>query len=193
MNIVSQSHQIKKRQKAKDVFITPKALAKHHILITNSVIKEQLKKSKNNWYDPFKNSGNYYNQYPKGVNKKWAEILKGRDFFEFSEANNANIVCSNHPYSITDEVLNHLISTFKKYPTQNAFFPNLHCISLLMSVEAITPRRMEYMEKAGWELVYIEKMKVYKWYGMSSIVIWLKKKFCNSLKKQIKYNRTVWK
>jgi len=30
--------------------------------------------------------------------------------------------------------------------------------------------------------IYIEKMKVYKWYGMSSIVIWLKKKICNSLK-----------
>jgi hypothetical protein len=49
------SHNIKKRHDPKDVFITPLKLAKKHI----DMIEYE---DTDIWFDPFKNSGNYYNQ-----------------------------------------------------------------------------------------------------------------------------------
>ena len=37
------------------------------------------------WYDPFRNSGSYYNQFPDAVSKEWSEIIDGRDFFQFNK------------------------------------------------------------------------------------------------------------
>ena len=69
-------HSIKKRSKANDVFITPLELAKNHIQMIEY-------EESDIWYDPFKNSGNYYNQFPND-NKVWSEILEGEDFFDFN-------------------------------------------------------------------------------------------------------------
>ena len=56
--------------------IAPTELAKKHI--------EMIEYNDNDiWYDPFKNSGNYYNNFPND-NKLWSEILDGKDFFDFS-------------------------------------------------------------------------------------------------------------
>ena len=51
------SHNIKKRKAPKDVFITPVELAKKHIDMIDY-------ENSDIWFDPFKNSGNYFNQYP---------------------------------------------------------------------------------------------------------------------------------
>ena len=78
-------HSIKKRSKANDVFITPLELAKNHIQMIEY-------EESDIWYDPFKNSGNYYNQFPND-NKVWSEILEGEDFFDFNME--VDIICSN--------------------------------------------------------------------------------------------------
>ena len=53
----NQSHQIKKRTKSNDVFLTPIELVKKHI--------EMIDYNPDDiWYDPFKNTGNYFNNYP---------------------------------------------------------------------------------------------------------------------------------
>ena len=70
-------HKIKNRKEAKDIFLTPIELAKNHINMIEC-------KENEIWYDPFKNSGNYYNNFPND-NKVWSEILEGKDFFEFNE------------------------------------------------------------------------------------------------------------
>ena len=54
------------------------------------------------WYDHFKGTGNYYNQFPN-VKKYWSEIIDGRDFFKTK--GKVNVLCSNPPYSILNKVL----------------------------------------------------------------------------------------
>lgn len=146
------NHQIKKRQKANDVFITPLKLAKKHI--------DEIKyKDTDIWYDPFKNTGNYYNQFPND-NKEWSEILDGKDFFDFNE--NVDIICSNPPYSIIDKVLEKSVSL------------NPRIISYLIGVGNLTTRRIENMNKCGYGLKKLIMLKVHKWFGMSFIVIFEK-------------------
>ena len=160
------SHSIKKRENPKDVFITPLKLAKSHIDMIEF-------KDDEIWYDPFKNTGNYYNQFPND-NKKWSEIIDGKDFFAFNEK--VDIICSNPPYSMIDAVL-------KKSLTFN---PRI--ISYLIGVNNLTPRRIEYMEKEGYFITKLHLLKVYEWYGMSYIVEWEK-----DAKPIINYDRVVWK
>tara|TARA_R100000951_G_C2522848_1_gene143967 strand:- start:15 stop:536 length:522 start_codon:yes stop_codon:yes gene_type:complete len=157
---------VKKREKPNDVFITPLQLAKNHI--------DMIPHNENDvWYDPFKNNGSYYNQFPN-ENKLWSEILEGKDFFEFNE--NIDVICSNPPYSLMDKVLKKSIEL------------NPHTISYLIGIHNLTTRRIEYMEKAGYYITKIHLTKVFKWFGMSIIVIWEKNK--NGI---IDYDRTIWK
>ena len=48
------------------------------------MVKDYYKKQGKIWYDPFRNSGRYYNNFNE-KNKKWTEILEGKDFFRFDE------------------------------------------------------------------------------------------------------------
>ena len=161
------SHNIKKRDNPNDVFITPLKLAKKHI--DKIVYKED-----DVWYDPFKNNGSYYNQFPN-ENKLWSEILENRDFFDFNEK--VDIICSNPPYSMIDKVLEKSVSL------------NPSVISYLIGINNLTPKRIEYMEQNGYKISNIHLCKVFKWYGMSCIVI-----FENGLDKSVlDYDRVVWK
>ena len=132
------NHSIKKRKNPKDIFITPEELAKIHIDLINH-------NDNDIWYDPFKNSGVYYNQFPTN-NKKWSEILNGRDFFNFNE--NINIICSNPPYSLLQRVLEHSIKL------------NPRVISYLIGINNLTAKRIELMNNAGYGLtkLYITKV-----------------------------------
>lgn len=141
------SHSIKNRKDPKDVFITPPELAINHI---NMIEYEDS----DIWYDPFKNSGNYYNNFPN-ENKIWSEILEGKDFFENYEE--VDIICSNPPYSMINKVLEKCISLKPRV------------ISLLIGMCNLTPKRIEDMNKAGYGLYKIRMLKVYQWYGFSFI------------------------
>ena len=61
-------------------------------------------------------------------------------------------------------------------------------ISLLVAVHSITPRRLERLSEAGYNLSSIKLMKVFKWYGMSAIVIFEKDKT-----PVISYSRKVYR
>jgi hypothetical protein len=160
------SHKIKHRKKANDVFITPIELAKKHIAMIEY-------KDTDIWYDPFKNSGNYYNNFPNN-NKLWTEILEGKDFFKFNEK--IDIICSNPPYSCIDKVLSKCVELKPRV------------ISLLIGMGSLTTKRIEFMNKNGYGLYKIRMLKVWKWYGMSFIVHFeLDKKNC------IEYDRKVFR
>ena len=72
-------HKIKSRENPNDVFITPIELSKQHINMIDERYKHYI------WFDPFKNSGSYYNNFPETCQKKWTEILEDKDFFLFNE------------------------------------------------------------------------------------------------------------
>tara|TARA_R110000824_G_scaffold285390_2_gene473588 strand:+ start:71 stop:586 length:516 start_codon:yes stop_codon:yes gene_type:complete len=144
------SHSIKNRKVAKDVFITPRALAKQHIDFVNSTPNDD-------WLDPCRNNenGSYYSQMPEG-RRDWCEIIEGVSFFDYS--NNPNIICCNPPYSILDKWIKKCIEL------------NPRIISMLIGVGNLTARRIEWFEKAGYSLNKLRMLKVQKWYGMSYLV-----------------------
>jgi hypothetical protein len=80
--ISQKNHSIKHRETPNDVFITPVNLCKVHINLISG--------NRGKWLDPFKNSGNYYNNFPT-ENKDWCEILQERDFFEYKEERKVSI------------------------------------------------------------------------------------------------------
>jgi hypothetical protein len=61
-------------------------------------------------------------------------------------------------------------------------------ISYLIGVSNLTAKRIEYMEKNGYNITKLHMCKVYKWYGMSLIVVFEKNK-----PSIITYDRVVWK
>lgn len=158
---------IKKREKPNDIFITPIDLALLHINSINANINDV-------WYDPFKNSGNYFNQFPT-ENKKWSELLEGKDFFDFNEK--VDVICSNPPYSILETILDKCIELQPRI------------ISFLIGFQNLTAKRLEKMENAGYKIVYFHLTKVFKWFGMSLIVTWEK----TDKKSIINFDRKVWK
>jgi len=160
------SHKIKQRENPNDIFITPLKLAKYNI--------DMIEYNQDDiWYDPFKNNGSYYNQFPN-ENKKWSEILEDKDFFTFDEK--VDIICSNPPYSMIDKILEKSVELKPRI------------ISYLIGVNNLTAKRMEYMENNGYYITKIHMCKVFKWYGMSMIVVWEKDK-----KSIMSYDRVVWR
>jgi hypothetical protein len=159
------SRSIKNRENPNDVFITPLKLAKSHIDMIDYNDTDV-------WYDPFKNNGSYYNQFPN-ENKKWSEIIDGKDFFDFDEK--IDIICSNPPYSLIDKVL------------QKSVQLQPHTISYLIGINNLTTKRIQFMENNDYYITKIHLCKVYQWYGMSSIIVWKKNE-----KPLITYDRTIW-
>ena len=163
------SHNIKKRTKANDVFITPLEVAKQQIQLHN-INDNDL------WLDPCRNNkeGSYFNNFPQNVRKDWCEILEGKDFFEYDE--NVDIICGNPPYSLMDKWIK---KTLKLNPKE---------FSLLIGIGNLTTRRIEIIENAGYGLSKMKMLKIYDWYGMSCIVVFEKNK-----KSIIEYDRKVYK
>jgi hypothetical protein len=160
------SHKIKKRDNANDVFITPLALAKKAIDMVEY-------KETDIWFDPFKNNGSYYNQFPN-ENKLYTEILENKDFFDFNEK--VDIICSNPPYSLMDKVIKKSIEL------------QPHTINYLIGIGNLTARRIEMFDKAGYGMTKMHMCKVFKWYGMSVMV-----QFEKSKNNVITYDRQVWR
>ncbi len=164
------SHKIKNRKVAKDVFITPRDLAKAHV--------NMIEYTKNDiWLDPcrFNELGSYYSQFPSECKKCWFEIQEGKDFLKDECNDKPTIICCNLPYSIIDVWLDRCIEL------------NPRIISFLIGVHNLTAKRTEKLEKAGYGLSRIKMMKVFDWYGMSAIVVFEKGK-----KGIIEYDRKVY-
>jgi len=157
---------IKKRTSPNDVFITPKELAQKHI--------DLIPYNENDlWLDPCKNDGSYFNQFPT-ENKEYCEILENKDFFEYQ--GNPDIIIQNPPYSILDIWIKKNIDL------------NPRVISFLIGIGNLTTRRIEWLEKAGYGITKMKMLKVFKWYGMSVIVVFEKGK-----KSIIEFDRKVYR
>lgn len=167
------NHQIKKRTIANDKFYTPVKLVKNHLEYVKEYVEDNDK-----ILDPFFGTGNYYNNYNSIFKNNifdFTEIELGKDFFEYNEQ--VNVIISNPPYSIIDKVLKKSVEL------------NPHTISYLIGHGNLTNRRIEYMNSNGYYLSKLFFTKVWKWYGMSVIVVFTKK----SQKNCIDFDRTIWK
>ena len=148
------SHKIKNKKVANDVFITPLELSKNHINFIDY-------KDDDKWLDPCKNNGSYYNQFPNN-NKDYCEILENKDFFDYNEP--VDIIIQNPPYSLMDKWINKNIELKPRI------------ISFLIGIGNLTAKRIETLKKSGYGLTKMKMLKVFKWYGMSLLVVFEKDK-----------------
>jgi len=163
---------IKLRANAKDVFYTPLPLVKTHL----EYIKEYVADG-DVIFDGFYGTGNYYNMFSEIFPKNtfdYTEITLGKDFFEYDKK--IDVICSNPPYSILQKVLEKSVAL------------NPHTISYLIGVHNLTAKRIEYMNQNGYYLTKVTFLKVFKWFGMSAIVV-----FRKGGKNSIEFDRCIYK
>jgi len=163
------SHNIKKRKHPNDVFITPVELAKKLIKFHNNNDDELI------WLDPFKNNGSFYNNFPDENPKDWCEILLGMDFFKYEHK--VDIISSNPPYSMLDDVLEKTYQICRKE------------FGYLIGMRNLTTRRIEIANKNGFFIKSMFITKVFRFYGMSVYVVFSKEINVNL----VQFDRTVWK
>jgi len=149
---------IQNRENPNDVFLTPETLVKIHLELVKPFYKPNDK-----ILDGFYGKGIYYNMFPtyfKDCNRDFTEIEMGKDFFEYYEK--IDMIVSNPPFSQIDNVF------------EKSVMLDPHTISYLIGAMNLTTRRIAYMEKNGYKLVKFHLTKVYKWFGMSCIVVFSK-------------------
>ncbi len=175
----STSHKIKSRTTGNDVFITPRKLAKLHIDMIPEKYHGNTFGVYDTWLDPCKNDGSYYDQFPEMCDTEYCEILEDKDFFDWeSSCGGPQVIIGNPPYSILDAWLKH---TLEQRPD---------CFSYLIGQGALTTRRMEWIEEAGYTITRLHLTKVYKWYGMSYIIVCERGQ---DLPQKITKDRTIWR
>jgi hypothetical protein len=139
------SHKIKHREKPKDVFYTPLKVAQTQIASLQTVPGDK-------WLDPFAGKKVYYDNFPSD-SKDWCEITDAKDFFTYQ--GHVDIICTNPPYSNLDDVLKKTIDLKPRI------------FSYLLLEGKITPKRLEYINEAGYGLSGMYMCKVFSWYGMA--------------------------
>jgi len=196
------SHQIKGRTKASDVFYTPDPLIKTHLEIVKRVWDGLTHNYPPIILDPCSGVAPEGLGYERGlVNMtQWYESIASYDIMDYEDAimdeygvvhnipakngtafdflnpseknfphgepplltQSFDIICSNPPYSVVDKWL---AQTVKHNPI---------IISYVLAVHALTPRRLEQMNIAGYFLEDMTICKVFKWYGMTALCTWVK-------------------
>lgn len=157
-----------------------------HIEVVRQHLPEKLKGDEDSvvWYDPFRfnENGTYFSQFPS-PHKKWAEIDEGRDFFHY-DPGHVDVLCSNPPYSVMDKVF------------QRSCELRPRVISYLIGVNNLTSRRLEMMNNNGYRLTYVKMLKVYKWFGMSFVTVFVRSDTegaVHATDNVIDYDRKVWR
>ena len=157
------SHDIKHRSSPRDEFYTPEVLAKELIKLV------PLRRQDICLDNASKKNPVFLHNMPNGVIR-----AKCENFFDWKTP--VDWMVTNPPYSKLDDWLRHSMLYAK-----NGF-------AYLLSVNAVTPRRIEMCEKAGFGLVRIHLCKVFEWYGMSAFCIWRRGE-----RSVIGYDRIVWR
>jgi len=162
---------IQKRENPNDVFITPNTLVEEHYKLVKPYLNDM-----DNVLDPCMNfeTRKYFNKFKGIYNVDWCEITHGRDFLKYDK--NPDVIVGNPPYSMIDAFLDKSIELEPRV------------ISYLIGFANITTKRLEKMEKAGYKCVEFHLTKVFKWYGMSLLIVWVKDTDAKSV---VGYDRKV--
>jgi type I restriction-modification system DNA methylase subunit len=161
------AHNINNRDEPDDDFYTPRDLAQKCIDMVPFNENDTL-------LDCARGHGAFYDQYPDENDKDWCEIKDGRDYLEYDQP--TDWVISNPPYSNLDDWIPHTLDI-----TNKGF-------AFLLRVQNITPRRLEYIEEAGFGMTSFHMCKVFDWYGMTGFFVFEKNE-----DHIIDYDRTVWR
>ena len=118
-------------------------------------------------FEPFRGEGAFYNSFPDGFAKDYAEIEEGRDYATTALSfGRADWVITNPPFRIRDakgkeaNAFFPLLEHFSKITNKGiAFLSNDRCFS------ALTPVRLKRIHESGWYIQKIVVCAVKKWRG----------------------------
>lgn len=183
---------IQKRENPNDVFITPDTLVQEHFELVEPYLKpddfilDPCCHTTQKYYKRFAKylDDNNPNEYDENDERElcgmtdYCEISMGKDFFEYYGIGgfSPDAIIGNPPYSLIDAFLDKSISL------------NPRVVSYLIGFSNITTKRLEKMEKAGYTCVEFHLTKVFKWYGMSLLIVWVKDPDAKSV---VGYDRKV--
>jgi len=161
MPVDSTADSINRRAKPQDVYYTPTELVKAHLreCVPYYKVGDLV-------FDPFYGNGAYYSLYDEffpQCRKEFTEIEMGKDFFAYD--GRPDIVVSNPPFSLLTQIL------------QRLFVLRPKCISLVLGVLNLTPKRLSIMENAGYRLVALRVESVRDWFGASVLLTWVLPEF----------------
>jgi len=144
-----------------DVWTTPIDVVKSQIKYVGSLFDDVEKMT---WIDPFKHTGNYYDNFPAGVTKEWAEITEGRCALDVDYNN--KIVVSNPPYSILEKLI-------KKMTGDGHHGEGAAVISLLILSNHLTAPRLQKIKDAGYKIVDIKFINIKGWWAAARVTwVW---------------------
>ena len=125
------------------------------------------------WAEPFRGEGSFYNAFPEGVVKVWAELREGRDYTTLEEM---DWCVTNPPFRLETEsgrvnaVWSLLDYYTKKARKGVAFLVNEYGFCTL------TPPRIKILRARGWGLTALHVCAVPKWRGRYYFMVWEKDK-----------------
>lgn len=119
-------------------------------------------------YEPFKGEGAFFNHFPTRCEKKWAEIVEGKDYQTESDY---DWVITNPPFRLEGQTgrrnaFFELLDYFSKKAKKGiVFLGNDYCLGTL------TPRRQAILRQRGWGLTHITSCNVKKWRGRYYVLV----------------------
>ena len=151
---------------AQDIKNTPEELAKKLIDLVEFSSTDIL-------YEPFRGTGNFYNNFPIENAKIWDEILDNRDFFKSKK--NCDWAITNPPWSKITTILDKLVKICNKG------------FALLVHSMTLSPSRIKFLNENGFSIVKYHMVKVKGWFSHSVFIIC--KRNCKSI---ISYDDKVY-
>lgn len=106
--------------------------------------------------DPSRGAGVFYDNFPEWVDKEWAEIEEGRDFFDTDEV--FDWVIGNPPFSMLDKWLD--------FTTQITFN-----FAYVFNTQNLTPFRLERLRHRGFHIQSITMCRIDYWFGITMLVV----------------------
>jgi len=148
------------KKKSNDVWTTPINVVKEQIRYVEDILDDARGQI---WVDPFRHTGAYYNNYPRGVKKEWAEITEGKCALEVDYKN--KIVVSNPPYSMLEKLITKM--------TGDGLGDGAAVISLLILSIHLTAPRLKKIEDAGYTIADIQFINIKGWWPAARVT-WVK-------------------
>ena len=137
------------RHRKNDLFFTPVEVAKKCISTMPVANGDVL-------YDPFYgDTGPFYEHFREP--REWAEIRMGRDFFDRTEP--VDFICSNPPFSILTQVLQHSCKVCRKG------------FGYIILSTALTLSRLNLCRSHGFELTRVGLIQNRRWFGYPCLFV----------------------
>ena len=140
----------KYKQKPNDIKMTPDELAKNCIDLTPISPTDIL-------FDGFRGKGAFFRQYPACNKKMYAELEEDIDFF--SNSTPYDWLISNPPWSKITDILNLATKQARKG------------IGLLIGCLNLTPKRIQILNDAGFNITHLHFATVTGWLGTCVYIV----------------------